>query len=364
MRGNHAGRGRLKIGAPTSSADPRQPHPGRATDAPLDLFVTDATRIDRRDVNLRWLCASALTGLTGAGLIGAAIYVSLQGDVSFAAVPEHAEIVVRPAPSDDTADLARKGDRLVRNLMIASAKQTFRSPVTVRLGEREIIKVRPFVRISTALSMSTGVFSAEVPRFDPMKFVSSEPLERASEPSAADAPGAEVTVIKRDLTTMPIEASTPALGDDAVTAQVEEEKRLAAEAGRRTALPIAPQLMLSRALQQGIASPDFGGMSPASGDASPFKSIEVLVVPENVTNLAKTSLRQGETPLVEDRDLAIKRGDTLEALLKATGQANDEQIKGIVAALGGRARVGELAEGQQFPRPDRTGPENPAIRGR
>jgi cysteine synthase A len=38
-------------------------------------------------------------------------------------------------------------------------------------------------------------------------------------------------VIKRDLTTMPIEASTPALGDDAVTAQVEEEKRLAAEAG-------------------------------------------------------------------------------------------------------------------------------------
>ncbi|MBO1022250.1 MULTISPECIES: M23 family metallopeptidase [unclassified Methylobacterium] len=348
MRGNHAGRGRLKIGAPTSSADPRQPHPGRATDAPLDLFVTDATRIDRRDVNLRWLCASALTGLTGAGLIGAAIYVSLQGDVSFAAVPEHAEIVVRPAPSDDTADLARKGDRLVRNLMIASAKQTFRSPVTVRLGEREIIKVRPFVRISTALSMSTGVFSAEVPRFDPMKFVSSEPLERASEPSAADAPGAEVTVIKRDLTTMPIEASTPALGDDAVTAQVEEEKRLAAEAGRRTALPIAPQLMLSRALQQGIASPDFGGMSPASGDASPFKSIEVLVVPENVTNLAKTSLRQGETPLVEDRDLAIKRGDTLEALLKATGQANDEQIKGIVAALGGRARVGELAEGQQF----------------
>ncbi|GJE18992.1 M23 family metallopeptidase [Methylobacterium marchantiae] len=341
-------RGRRRIGAPTRGADQRPTQPNRATDAPLDLYVTDSARIDRREVNLRWLCASALTGLTGAGLIGAAIYVSLQGDVSFAAVPEHAEIVVRPAPSDDVANIARKGDRLVRNVMIASAKQTFRSPVTVRLGEREIIKVRPFVRISTALSMSTGVFSAEMPRFDPMKFVSNEPLERAAEPSAADAPGAEVTVIKRDLTTMPIEADAPSLGDDAVTAQVEEEKRLAAEAGRRTALPIAPQLMLSRALQQGIASPDFGGVASPSGDASPFKSIDVLVVPENVTNLAKTSLRQGEPPLVEDRDLAIKRGDTLEALLKATGQASDEQIKGVVAALGGRTRVGELAEGQQF----------------
>ena len=82
--------------------------------------------------------------------------------------------------------------------MIASAKQSFRSPVTVRLGEREIIKVRPFVRVSTALSMSTGVFAGEIPRFDPMKFVSDEPLERAPDTNGAEAPGAEVSVVKRE----------------------------------------------------------------------------------------------------------------------------------------------------------------------
>ena len=341
-------RGRLKIGTPGNGTGPRPARHDRGRDAPLDLLGPDATRIDRREVNLRWLCASALTGLTGAALIGAAIYVSLQGDVSFAAVPEHAEIVVRPAPSDDVANLARKGDRLVRNVMIASAKQSFRSPVTVRLGDREIIKVRPFVRISTALSMSTGVFAAEMPRFDPMKFVSSEPVERAPDSSSAEGPGAEVTVVKRDLAATPVEADAPALTDDDVTAQVEEERRLTAEAGRRTAIPVAPQIMLSRTLQQGIPAPDFGGVSKPSMEASPFKSIDVLVVPENVTTLAKTALRQGETPLVEDRDMAIKRGDTLDTLLKGTGQASDEQIRGVVAALGGRSRVGDLPEGQQF----------------
>ncbi len=30
--------------------------------APLDLFGAEAARIDRRAVNLRWLCASSLTG--------------------------------------------------------------------------------------------------------------------------------------------------------------------------------------------------------------------------------------------------------------------------------------------------------------
>ncbi len=242
--------------------------------------------------------------------------------------------------------LAHKGDRLVRNLMIASAKQTFRTPVTVRLGDREIIKVKPFVRIASALSMQTGVFAADVPRFDPMKFVSDEPQERAPEPSAADAPGAEVTVVKRDLADIALDANAPALTDEDVTTQVEEERRLTAEAGRRTALPLAPQIMLSRTLRQGSGFPGFDEKKPEDG--SPFKSIEVLVVPENVTKLAKVELRSGEAPLVEERDLALKRGDTVEAMLKATGHASDAAIAGIVAALGGKAKVSGLSEGQQF----------------
>ncbi|MCJ2049314.1 M23 family metallopeptidase [Methylobacterium sp. J-070] len=310
----------------------------RGVQAPLDHLGATTTQIDRRAVNLRWLCASTLTGLTGAALIAAALHVSLQGDLSFAAIPEKATVVARPQPSESGANIARKGDRLVRNLMIASAKQSFRAPVTVRLGDREIIKAKAFVRLSAPLSMTTGVYAAEPPRFDPMKFVSDEPLERA--PDAADTPSAEVTVVKRDLTDAAIEANAPALTDDDVTAQVEEERRIAAEAGRRAAIPIAPQILLSRTLQQGA------GDGASAKEVNPFKSIEVLVVPENVTKVAKVELKPNEAPLVEERDLALKRGETLESTLKATGLAGDEAIRGVVAALGGRTRTAALSEGQ------------------
>ena len=334
-------RERLKIGDVAALA----PGVGRGVQAPLDLLGADATQIDRRAVNLRWLCASTLTGLTGAGLIAAALHVSLQGDVSFAAIPEKATLMARPQPSESGANIARKGDRLVRNLMIASAKQSFRAPVTVRLGDREIIKAKAFVRITTPLSMTTGVYAGDLPRFDPMKFVSDEPLERAPD-AAADAPGAEVTVVKRDLADAPVDANAPALTDDDVTAQVEEERRIAAEAGRRATIPIAPQILLSRTLQQGAGGGDAEGS--VAKDANPFKAIEVLVVPENVTKVAKVELKPNEAPLVEERDIALKRGETLEGILKATGLAGDEQIRGIVAALGGKARTGALAEGQQM----------------
>lgn len=337
-------RDRLKIG---EAGGPRTP-PGFAhgIQPALDLLGSDATRVDRREVNLRWLCASALTGLTGAALIGAALHVSLQGEASFAAIPERVTVPPRPQPSEGGANLARKGDRLVRNLMIASAKQSFRSPVTVRLGDREIIKVRPFVRITTALSMSTGVFATDIPKFDPMKFVSDEPAERAPDPGSADAPGAEVSVIKRDLAEVAVETGAAALSDDDVTAQVEEERRIAAEAGRRTAIPIAPQILLSQTLQ-GAATPDFEGLGK-SKDGNPFKSIEVLVVPENVTKLARVELRANESALVDERDFALKRGDTLEGVVRATGFASEDQIRGIVTALGGKAKTAALGEGQQF----------------
>lgn len=351
-------RERLKIGGTAATAKQRPPTLPRGVEPPLNLLGADARQIDRRDVNLRWLCASALTGITGALLMGAAIHVSLQGDASLAAVSDRPNLGPRPqtqAPAIEEAGIAsaHKGDRLVRNLMIASAKQSFRTPVTVRLGEREIIKVRPFVRISSNLSMSTGVFASDIPRFDPMKFVSDEPQERAPDPGAADAPGAEVTVVKRDLAEVAVDPGAPALSDEDVTAQIEEERRLAAEAGRRTALPLAPQILLSRTLQHGSAFAGFGeangqGKGKLGEDNSPFKSIEVLVVPENVTKLAKVELRAGEAPLVEERDLALKRGETLDGVLKATGHASDPAIAGIVTALGGKAKVAALSEGQQF----------------
>jgi murein DD-endopeptidase MepM/ murein hydrolase activator NlpD len=324
-------------------------------DAPLAAVgVTPA--LDRRDVNLRWLGASVLTGLTGASLIGAAIWVSLQGEVTFAELPERASPLPRPQPSEGGSNAARKGDRLVRASMVALAKQSFRAPVTQRIGDREVVKVRPFVRIATGLSLTTGTYASDIPSFDPLKLFAESAPERAPE-APADATDAEITLVKRDLAEVVVASGAVALSDEEVAALVEEERRLAAEAGRRAAVPIAPQLLLSRTLRAPMASPTdepgprglgagLGTYGPVL-DSGPFKSIEVRVVPENVTSFAKTEPRASEAPIVEERDLALKRGETIEALLRENG-AGPDAVRGIVAALGGRARAGTLAEGQQM----------------
>ncbi len=329
--------------APTRASLARGPDRGH--EPPLDARGHTAPQVDRRGVNLRWLAASALTGLTGSALVGAAIYVSLQGEVIFAQAPVRGPATVRPQPSEGGASAARKGDRLVRSPMVASAKQSFRTPVAQRVGEKEIIKVRPLVRIATALSMTVGLAASDIPPFDPMRLFSGGDADRAPSPElAGDAADAEVSIVKRDLAEVTLGESAPALSDEDVAAQVEEDRRLAAEAGRRAALPIAPQLMLSRTLRPVVSA--VPGLEGFGGDQSPFKSIEVRVVPENVTTVGKLEVRPSEAPLVEERDLALKRGETLEGVLRANG-ASEEQARAILGTLGARARAGTLGEGQQ-----------------
>jgi murein DD-endopeptidase MepM/ murein hydrolase activator NlpD len=100
--------------------------------------------------------------------------------------------------------------------------------------------------------------------------------------------------------------------------------------------------MLSRTLQQPATLPD--GNTPARTIDAPFSSIEVRVVPENVTDFPKADAR---VTGVEERGASLKRGETFDAVLAANG-ATPDQIRGVVNALGGRARVAQLPENQQM----------------
>ncbi len=314
---------------------------------PLDLAGQDQEEVSRRGVNLRWLGASVLTGLAGAALIGAAIYVSFDGETTFAQSPERVvPTAPRPQGTDERgAPPARKGDKLVRAEMIASAKQQLRTPVTIRVGDREVIKPRSFVRLATNLSLTSGVHATDIPPFNPLRLFAEDNGERVPEPQAppAEVGDADVSVMKRDLVGLVVDPASPGLTDDDVLAQVEEDRRLNAEAGRRPQIPVPAQLMLSRTLRQpgGLADPFSLQATPDTA----FSTIEVRVVPENVTALPKVEPRAGEA-LVEDRDVVLKRGETMETVLRANG-AHPELVRTIFAALSARARTG-LVEGQRM----------------
>jgi len=299
--------------------------------------------LDRRGVSLRWLAACTLVGSCGAALLGAAILVAMRGDTSF---PERPETATARASSATGGGGARKADKLVADQPVFAARHALRAPMSQRVGDREVIRVRPFVRLASNLSQTTGVYATNIPPFNPLRLFAEggQPSERYAEP-VVEVPDADVTIVKRDLSDIAIPAGRAQLGDAEVITQIEEERANAAAAGRQRSLPIPPQLLLSRTLG-GAASTETNILAYAPPTGTPrFSGIEVRVVPENVTNALKTPIAASREPLVEDKLLIARRGENFEQVMRAAG-AGPELIRAMIQAFGGKVRTGPLPDGQ------------------
>ena len=53
--------------------------------------------VDRRRVSVQWFSGTILTGLCGAALMGGAVFIALDGETNFAALPEKIEQGLRGA---------------------------------------------------------------------------------------------------------------------------------------------------------------------------------------------------------------------------------------------------------------------------
>ena len=128
--------------------------------------------IDRRRVSVQWFSGTILTGLCGAALIGGAVFASLDGEMTFAKVPERVEGALRGAfgANDRTASL-HKSDRLPPPGESTAARNVVRVSTVTRVGNRDVMRVRPFVRISGNLSMTTSDLSAKIPPFNAQRML-------------------------------------------------------------------------------------------------------------------------------------------------------------------------------------------------
>ncbi|WP_145979723.1 M23 family metallopeptidase [Chelatococcus daeguensis] len=327
---------------------------------PIDPEGQTSPHGDRRSFSLRWLAASILTGVSGAALLGAAIYVALQGDTIFAQLPERAREIVRGG-DDGRQGESRivKGDKLLRSELFVAAKQTIKAPMTMRVGDREVIKVRPFLRLATNLSQTAGVYASDIPPFNPLKLYAEgeDAAERLAEvePAPSDA-DADVSFVRRDLDDVDIDADAPGLTDEEALAQLAEEQRLTVSVRNEPSLTAPAQLMLSRTLRHvALASPALAYANPID---APFKELDIRVVPENVTIVERQPPGEGAAA-IDEKIIPIKKGDKLADLLAAEG-ADQDAVAAILAALGSDA-VKAVREGQNVrvllaPNADGSGP--------
>ncbi len=264
--------------------------------------------------------------------MGGAVFAALDGEAHFAANPERVE-PLRGAPGGRAT--ARKSDRLPPIAETNSARHVIRVTTMTKVGEREVPRVRPFVKISSNLALSATELSAKIPPFNPQRLLANMgDDETPAAEEGAGASDAEVSFVTRDLL-----SSMPRLRLAALVQQDDVLSKVRDAANYTGAVP--PKFAL--------ASINPGKLAYASPEApaDPYAGFEARIVPENITMLAKTASQVTGGNSWNERSIVMKKGETLGAILRDLGATPDE-IKAIAAVLGPRGRDGNLKEGQKI----------------
>jgi murein DD-endopeptidase MepM/ murein hydrolase activator NlpD len=314
---------------------------------PLSVDGSEAAVIDRRRVSVQWFSGTILTGLCGAALIGGAVFASLDGEMTFAKVPERVEGALRGAFGANDHSL-KKSDRLPPPGEATAARSVVRVSTVTRVGNRDVMRVRPFVRISGNLSMTTSDLSTKIPAFNAQRMLSDvgSPAPAASDEannSDAAEPDAEVSFVTKDLGPILPKAKLAAvIALDEVVLRVRDASNWRGDGGVRYA-SLANAAADASGAQTGLKL-----AYATEGTASdPYAGFETRVVPENVTLLPKTKDQiTGGNPTGE-RVHIVKKGDTVVSILREQG-ATPEEAKSIATTLGARGRDGGLKEGQKL----------------
>ena len=301
---------------------------------PLSVDGGSSGFVDRRRVSVQWFSGTILTALSGAALMGGAVFTSLDGEANFASLPERVEVALR-GPLVGAEKGTHKSDRLATAEEPTFARQVIRVSTINRVGNHEVVRVRPFVRIAGNLSLTVSDLSSNIPPFNPQRLLTESP---GNSTTAGDAPAAEpdaeVAFVMRDmppiLPKLKIALLTPS---DEVMARVRE----AADWSEKTAnhLPVATNITGIKLAYAG------------DGTVDPYAGFEARIVPENITLLPKTTTQTTGGNGINEKLIVAKKGDSVAGILRDLNAAPSD-ISAIARVLGPRSFEGGIREGQKL----------------
>jgi len=317
--------------------------------------------VDRRRLSVQWFSGTILTGLCGAALMGGAVFASLDGQTNFASAPEQVESALRGAIAGigDRIGL-RKTDRLPALSEPSVARQILRVPTSTHVRDREMVRVRPYVRVTGNLSLTVTDLSANIPPYNPQKLLTDSVGGDDQTPAAAAEPDAEVTFVDCDLASSAPRGKAPAAAavTAAVTPTVCDLNLLLPKVKTSTLLPLDDVLTRVRDVASSAGTSTTLLVNPdgtpnlklnyaPENDPETFLGFQPRVVPENVTLMPKTTTQITGGGDWSERMIVAKRGETIGSILRELGAAPDE-IRSILALIGPAALEGGLREGQRL----------------
>jgi murein DD-endopeptidase MepM/ murein hydrolase activator NlpD len=316
--------------------------------APIDLgdarplVVYDDRQVlpDRRSVSLRWLTGAVLTGITSLGLMGGALVAALHGqyEVAAATIPDLLDNV---QDTDTAGGTGTKGDRIVKTAEEYSSRQVIPVNVVTREGDREHIRVRPYVLVSSSLATRKNPqLTDQIPPFNPVNMFSDvqvEPKRLATESIFANAVyGAKVEgEVSISLTAFPENSPEIDLEETPDEADIEKHVRQMA------------RFLADHSVETAASSlVDPGRFDFNLARQPEYARLAVRITPENVSFISK---RDDETRFagMDEKIIPISEDNALMDVLLDNG-TTDAEAELILNAFYDAYGIDQLFAGQRL----------------
>ena len=293
---------------------------------------------DRRTVSLRWIVGTVLTGITGVVLMGGALLAAVEGKNQLAEPPELMQ--ASRGIGNGQNSFGRKTDRLTFKFDApVPSRQVLNISTVTKQGDKNLVRMKPFIRISAPLFGEAGEKSRQIPSYDPLAiFADTTNQQEVAKPTdqifSAEIDG-EMTV-----KTVPLPIATRPIEPDyrIATALIEKDVRLF------------------------VSNPDGVNMVDDESDAawidevrvdysgnstSPLAEYAITVIPENVTVLTKAAPEDASIHGHHEQIITVTDKMSLEKVLTQS-LPNKDKMPEIMSSFASLMNTEEVVPGQKL----------------
>ena len=282
----------------------------------LTVQSTDGDIPHGRELSFTWLTGTVMTGLTSVLLMGAALYVSFQGQDTFSTAYEALQLSRPKAAEAFPTDLSAKTSRTRPVAATRSDQEIIEASIRETVDGRDMIRNQPFVRIRATLATAATSLSEGIPEYDPVAILqATQPMSVASDAIDinTDVYGAEVEgEVAVKLAAIPLTFVPPRAISDQSAAQF---VRGVTESDTAIVGATAPTLA-------------YAALGPAVRDLGLSNDSNLIGgVAENVTVLPKTTQASEAGLGRSERFLTLRDDTNLPELLSKNGfTANQSKL--------------------------------------
>ena len=279
---------------------------------------------DKREISLRWLSGTFMTGITSSLLMGVALFGAMEGREQLA-IP--AEALASTDLGDGSLTAVEKGSRLVQSVITAKPadRSIMEVSTMVRDGDRDVVRRQPFAHVKIALAANHPNASAKsYPKFNPLKIFSAGDAEAVSSVRTGVIYGAEVdSEISLRSMDFPLEAPGHPFAASMTLDEAEETVRTDGSVQFASLNYVDPRRFGSNRLEL-----DFSA------------SLNARVIAENVSVASYSAQTQQRVDYIDDI-IPVRKAAPLSDILDDAGYAA-EQYDTALRSLAGQIKIEKI----------------------